>query len=168
MRTTQELAAQQHTSDFSSLGRSLRRAARAAGVSALGVAMGIAAGCSPQEKSYWAGSFTKLPDPPANARMQLSTSTEQDGTVFINYIVWDASTNQFARKDIHYSTTFSGPGTFSECGGYSQKIRDGEVLYGGAIVDQANGKIILPDGKVIEGATGNVKQGAEVVKTLGS
>lgn len=113
-------------------------------------------GCSPQEKSYWTKSFTALPDPPSNARLQLGVSTEDDGKIFINYVVWDDRTNQFKRQDIHYSTTTLKPGTYFEMGGYEQRIKDGEVLYGGAIVDQANKKILLSDGNYVDGPTGDV------------
>lgn len=100
--------------------------------------------------------MTKLPPPPPEARMQLGVSTEDDGKVFINYVMWNADRGKFERKDIHYTTTFLEPGTFGQAGGYQQEIADGEVLYGGATVLQAEGRIVLPNGNYIEGKTGHI------------
>ncbi len=113
-------------------------------------------GCSPQVKSYWSGTYTNLPKPPASARAQLSISTEEDGTVFITYITWNGDKNRFERKDTHYTTTTLSPGTFSEAGGYVQEVRSGEVLAGGIIVDQKAKKLILPNGNFVDGPSGNI------------
>lgn len=138
-------------SAFSAVG--LSRAAIGAGVL---VAAAALSGCSPQTNSYWTGSYTELPPPPPAARMQIGVSTEEDGTVFINYVMWNKDDGVFERKDIHYSTTMTNVSGFSEMGGYKQKIHDGEVLSAGVIVDQTNQVIILPNGNRIEGKTGNI------------
>lgn len=163
--------AQQPTA-WEALGQSLGHALESIGITRTGVGvllMGGAAllsGCSPQNKSYWNNTFTALPNPPAEARMQLGVSTEEDGTVFINYVTWNAESKQFERKDVHYTTTVTHPGSFSAAGGYSQKIHHGEVLYGDAIVDQHAGKILLGNGNSIDGETGNIfdKSGELVIK----
>ncbi len=160
---------------WGSLGDSLGSALESCGVSraTLGTAVILGAalltGCSPQQSSYWTGNYTKLPPPPATARMQLGVSTEDDGTVFINYVTWNKDSARFERKDIHYTTTSLAPGTFSQAGGYEQEIHDGEVLYGGAIVDQAAGKILFADGKYIEGKTGNIyAESGKLIKEYGA
>lgn len=157
------------------LGDSLRNAvpeaidSPAARIGVLGLAL-LVAGCSPQQKSFWGGSFTAVPAPPPEARMQLGTSTETDGNLFINYVVWDASKARFERKDIQYSTENIiglNNSKFSQLGGHIQHIADGEVLYGGAIVDQAAHKIILSNGNYIDGPTGNVHTAnGELLKAL--
>ena len=154
------------------LGASLRRCLHKTGVglSALALAASLA-GCSPQFKSYWSGTYTDLPPPPPNARLQLGVSTEQDGTLFINYVVWDAKAAKFVRQDIHYTTEKVGGlanyGDFREMGGYRQPILDGEVLYGGAIVDQKSGNIILANGNKLDGASGNIfNPHGQLVKAL--
>jgi hypothetical protein len=117
-------------------------------------------GCSPQTKSYWTGAYTDLPEPPENFRLQTGSSTEDDGTVFINYVLWDQKHQKFYRADIHYTTENRLlPGhssSFREMGGYKQRIVDGEVLTGGVIVDQASKTLILPDGNRVDGPTGNI------------
>jgi hypothetical protein len=158
-------------STFDQIGDALFKALEGVGISRLGLSAAVLAsaammsGCSPQNKSYWSSTYTNLPAPPAEARMQLGVSTEDDGTVFINYVVWDADRGEFARKDIHYTTTVMNPGSFQEAGGYKQKVYDGEVIYGDAIVDQKAGKIILSNGNVIDGKTGNiVSPEGEIIK----
>lgn len=128
------------------------------GIGLLSVATLFTAGCSPQSKSYWTGAYTKLPDPPASARLVLNTSTEDDGTVFINYVEWNQKTSEFIRRDTHYSTKgiIGNYGNFSELGGYEQRIRDGEVLVNGAIIDQKEKRIDLGDGRYVDGPTGNI------------
>lgn len=159
------------TSSFEQIGSSLVKALESVGITRLGLGAAVLAtaaamsGCSPQEKSYWTSSYTELPPPPAEARMQLGVSTEDDGTVFINYVIWDAEKGEFARKDIHYTTTVMHPGSFQEAGGYKQKVHDGEVIYGDAIVDQKAGKILLSNGNSIDGKTGNILNAeGEVIK----
>ena len=148
---------------WESIGESLSNAFESAGLSRLGLGAVVLAsavmlgGCSPQEKSYLYSSYTDLPPPPAEARMQLGASTEEDGTVFINYVIWDGAAKEFVRKDIHYTTTITHPGTFSSAGGYQQNIHHGAVLYGDAIVNQKEGKIHLSNGNVIDGKTGNIQ-----------
>jgi hypothetical protein len=116
---------------------------------------------TPQTRSYYGNVYTRIPDPPAEARMQLGVSTEADGSLFINYVVWDKESQRFMRKDIHY-TSLKGVlltvnvGDFQAKGGYIQKIKDGEVLYGGAIVDQQQKVIHLPNGQKIYGPTGDI------------
>lgn len=133
------------------------------GIAALVVTTGLV-GCSPQTRSYYLGTFTDLPPPPPTARMQLETSTEEDGTVFINYVMWDAKQEKFFRKDIHYTSQKlmrqANFGSYSEAGGYQQNIHDGEVLAGGAIVDQTNGRILLDGDRYIDGRTGNTYDGS--------
>ena len=132
---------------------------------------GALTGCSPKSKSYMSGAYTPFPEAPANARIQIGVSTESDGDVLINYIVWDSGSSSFLRKDIHYSAArwggLAGYGDFTERGGYQQKIRDGEVLSSGVVVDQKNSKLILSDGMILDGPTGKVidKTGT-VVKEL--
>lgn len=153
---------------FDEIGASLRNALKyvAVGASAVALSTGLP-GCSPQQNSYWTGTYTTLPAPPDNARTQVGVSTEDDGTVFINYIIWDSATNDFKRQDVHYTTTFWGPGTFSEAGGYVQEIKDGEVLSGGIIVDQKAGVLLLPNGYRVDGKTGDVRDASGyVVKSL--
>lgn len=118
--------------------------------------------CTPQNKSYWNGTYTKLPEPPLDSRLQIGTATESDGKLFINYVVWDRKENIFKRLDVHYTTTLTAPGTLTEAGGYEQGIYDGEVLVSGAIVDQKKGVIILPGGQLLDGKTGDIldNQGA--------
>lgn len=160
-----EMPAVTHHSAFS---RALR--AIAIGASTVGVSVGLAGmeGCSPKASSYWFGSYSKLPDPPSDARLQIGVSTESDGAVFINYIVWDSSANLFKRKDIHYTTTTLHPGSFTEAGGYMQRILDGEVLASGAVVDQQRGVILLPGGLVLDGRSGDVMdKSGEIVKKHG-
>ena len=128
------------------------------GAALLGLAA-VLPGCSPQNSSYYFGSFTKLPPPPPEARMQLGVSTEEDGTVFVNYVVWNDKASHFERKDFHYTSKKLGGtmnfGDFAAAGGYQQRIHDGEVLYGNAIVDQKAGRIIMQGGNYIDGRTGN-------------
>lgn len=149
-------------STWDSLGASLGGMLEKIGITRIGlgaVAIASAAlisGCSPQDKSYWSNQYTDLPPPPPEARMQLGVSTEKDGTVFINYVVWDGENSQFARKDIHYTTTLAHPGQFQAAGGYKQKIHHGEVLYGDAIVDQKEKQIVLSNGNLIDGKSGNI------------
>jgi hypothetical protein len=163
-----------HKSDrWENLGASLRRGMANLGTEVTLVALGLTlAGCSPQTKSYYSGSFTDLPPPPPDARLQLSVSTEQDGTVFINYVTWDQKSTSFVRKDIHYTSEkmlqLANYGDFREAGGYKQTIRDGEVLMGGAIVDQAAHKILLPNGTAVDGPSGNIVNTAgQVLKAFG-
>ena len=117
-----------------------------------------ASGCSPKEMSYWTGSYTQMPDPPAAARMQTGVSTESDGDLFINYVIWNEQTNQFERHDIHYTAGKFGNtlqvGNFREAGGYKQRIMQGEILTGGAAVDQKAGVLRFPDGSWVDGPTG--------------
>ncbi len=129
-------------------------------------------GFSPQQKSYWLGTYTELPPPPENARLQLSISTEDDGTIFINYVLWNPKKQQFYRADIHYTTVRKvlpgHSGHFREMGGYEQRILDGEVLYGDAIVDQEKKAILLTNGNVIDGPTGNIlDKDGNIVKKRG-
>ena len=158
---------------WENLGSSLRTAWNKVGAEATLVALGLTlVGCSPQTKSYYSGSFTALPPPPPDARLQLSVSTEQDGTVFINYVSWDKAEARFVRKDIHYTSEkfmqLANFGDFREAGGYKQRIHDGEVLMGGAIVDQASHKILLPNGTAVDGPTGNIIGArGEVLKVFG-
>jgi hypothetical protein len=161
----------QDSSSFEQMSDSLVKALESIGISRLGLSAALLAtaaavsGCSPQDKSYWSSTYTDLPPPPAEARMQLGVSTEDDGTVFINYVIWDAGKGEFARKDIHYTTTVMHPGSFQEAGGYKQKIHDGEVIYGDAIVDQKVGRIILSNGNTIDGKTGNILSAdGEIIK----
>lgn len=134
----------------------------------------LATGCSPQEKSRMWGSFTQLPDPPPEARLQIGVSTEADGTLFINYVCWETNAQKFIRKDIHYSImsdhviAFIPNNSFREAGGYIQRIKDGEVLSGGQVVNQTGKTIMIGGGLFIDGPTGNViNQSGQVVKALG-
>ena len=132
----------------------------------------VLASCSPKLKSQYFDEYTDIPAPPADARIQLSVSTEQDAEMTINYVVWDSRGKEFKRKDIHYSTnTRIGIGqhsNFQQRGGYLQDIRDGEVLTGGIVVDQSAGKLYLPGGNLLDGASGNVyKPNGELLKALG-
>lgn len=151
--------------DLQSLSGTLRAALDSIGLSPTTIGVGIlsaaalfSSGCSPQSKSYWSGTYTPLPDPPASCRLVLNTSTEDDGTIFINYVEWDTKTDSFVRRDTHYSTkgVVGNWGDFKEYGGYEQKIRDGEVLVNGAIVDQAGKKIDIGNGRFVDGPTGNI------------
>ena len=158
---------------FEELGHSLRDSLEKIGkFGTMGIlAATILTGCSPQERSFYLNQYVPIPKPPAEARMQLGISTEADGDVFVNYVVWNEKDNRFERKDVHYSSSriINGLNMFDykEQGGYVQPILDGEVLYGNAVVDQATGKIILPGGNCIDGRTGNViTASGEVVKTL--
>jgi hypothetical protein len=133
----------------------------------------LLAGCSPKLKSQYFDEYTDIPAPPADARIQLSVSTEKDAEMTINYVVWDEGSKEFKRKDIHYSTTtrmgIGQHSDFQQRGGYLQSIRDGEVLTGGIVVDQLAGKLYLPGGNLLDGASGNVyKPNGELLKTLGN
>ena len=129
----------------------------ALGVASIGLAA-AASGCSPKELSYWTGNYTQMPDPPVAARMQTGVSTESDGDLFINYVVWNDTAKQFERHDIHYTAGKLGNmvqvGDFREAGGYKQRIKHGEVLTGGAVIDQRAGLIRFPDGSRVDGPSG--------------
>ena len=158
---------------WSEVGESLRTAWNRAGlptVLAAGAIFG-GMGCSPQSKSYMFDSFTELPAPPENARLQIGVSTEEDGTIFINYIIWNADKAEFVRRDIHYTSKkvlgMVNAGDFRQKGGYEQRILDGEVLSSGAIVDQERGVITLPSGLLVDGKSGSVMDAqGNVIKTL--
>ena len=129
----------------------------------------LIAGCSPQQKGWWGGDFTKLPAPPAESRLQIGVSTEADGTVFINYLTWDKDKSQFVRKDYYYTTeaVIGHTSQFQEAGGYVQQVNDREVLVSGIIVDQKKGLLILPNGLNVDGRTGNiVNSDGKVVENL--
>ena len=58
-------------------------------------------------------------------------------------------------------------GNFREAGGYTQQIKDGEVLSGGIVVDQVHGALILPGGSKVDGRTGAVISAeGDTIKTL--
>ena len=115
-----------------------------------------AAGCSPQTQSYITGKYTELPPPPASSRMVVNMSSENENNFLRTSITWNQDKNAFTLRDIHYSTTTIHPGTFFEQGGYEQPIRDQEVFAGGVIVDQVNKKLLLPNGKKVDGPTGTI------------
>lgn len=112
----------------------------------------------PRGTSFWLGAYTPIPAPPPQARIQMGLETTGLGDVMINYLMWDKDANRFKRQDVHYSA-FNGlfkTNSFEERGGFVQDIRDGEMLYGGVIVDQKNGKLLLNGGGTMDGPTGNV------------
>lgn len=157
---------------FENIGISLRKCAnKILPISIATVSILSLIGCSPKYKSLLSGSYTNIPSPPAAARIQVGVSTESNGDVLINYICWDKDNSKFVRRDVHYTTgNWTGIGQsneFQEKGGYLQSILNGEVLSGGIIVDQRQGRLTLPNGYYIEGPTGSIidKEG-KVVTTL--
>jgi len=117
--------------------------------------------------SFWLGTYTPIPEPPPQARMQMSIATEGGDHIFINYLIWDKQANRFKRQDVHYATSngLINTNTFKERGGLVQEVHDGEVLYGGAIVDQLRHRLILPSGLMVDGPTGDIMdQYGRVVK----
>lgn len=153
----------------SKLGQAARVLTVALATAGAGFTTASLTGCSPQTKSYYAGLFSQIPDPPKESRLRLDPSTESDGTLFISYVIWNDQEKRFTWKDIHYSTTRINRGSFKEMGGYEQRIRDGEVLPGGVIIDQENKRILLPSGLYVDGPTGDIKNAqGEVVKRAGN
>jgi hypothetical protein len=115
------------------------------------------AGCGDSQTKAWQGGFTPFPKAPASARLQ--TDLDRDGAiVHVTYVVWDAPSSVFENKTIMY-TAMSASGfrsaTFRERGGTTQPLRDGEVIEAGVVVDQVNGRLILPTGAYIDGPTGD-------------
>ncbi len=117
--------------------------------------------------SFWLGTYTPIPAPPKEARMQMSLSTESGDHVFVNYLIWDKDQERFRRQDIHYATSngLINTNEFKERGGLVQDVHDGEILSGGVIVDQLRKRLILPSGYLVDGPTGNImNKSGEVIK----
>lgn len=169
---------QDHESVFEKIGDSLRKAYDSAGMKLALVGLGavLLGGCqaSPGMNSKYNNSYTSLPAPPANARLQIGVTAhghEDTYDILINYIEWNSSQDKFVRRDVHYSAyNQSGFGGyddhFTERGGYEQNIYDGEVLASGAIVDQVKKVIYLPGGNIMDGPTGKVfaSDGRTIIK----
>jgi len=158
---------------FEQVGDSLRNAMNVLKVGAVlgGAAIGLSGCSSPSGSSYRSGSYTTIPAPPAEARVQISLSTDEHDNVFVNYLCWDQKNSNFVRRDVHYSAArvggLAGYGNYTERGGYEQAIKDGEVLGSGVIVDQKNGKLLLRDGLSMDGRTGDITDpSGKVVKHL--
>ena len=117
--------------------------------------------------SFWLGTYTPIPEPPVQARMQMSVEAAGPGHLYINYLTWDNEAQRFKRQDVHYATSngLFTTNSFEERGGFVQEVHDGEVLYGGVIVDQLNRRLILPNALFMDGPTGNIMNGqGQIVK----
>lgn len=161
-------AAREHIED---LGDSLRQNLNRLG--ALAGAAILLAGCrSPSGQSYVNNAQIGVPMPPAEARITINISTDENDNLFINYISWDSASSKFVRKDVHYTATSSAvlstySNEFEQKGAYVQPIRDGEVLASGIIVDQEKGILLMPGGYTMDGKTGDIlDKDGKIIKHL--
>jgi hypothetical protein len=115
----------------------------------------------PGGTSFWMGTYTPIPEPPLQARMQMSVETAGPAHLYVNYLIWDNQSQRFKRQDVHYAASngLFATNAFSERGGFVQDVHDGEVLYGGVLVDQLRRRLILPNSLFMDGPTGNILDG---------
>ncbi len=121
----------------------------------------------PSGTSFWMGTYTPIPAPPPQARMQMSVETGGPAHLYVNYLIWDQKAQCFKRQDVHYAASngFFATNAYNERGGLVQEVNDGEVLYGGVIVDQLNKRLILPNALFMDGPSGNISdQQGRIIK----